>query len=120
MDAILPLVLAGLSVGLSNFAASIAIGMAGLNAQLRLRIALVFGLFETLMPIVGLLLGHEIAAKLGGHASQLGGGLLVLTGLHLTYSALKGKDDKKVSQAADANWGQLLFTGLALSIDNLI
>jgi putative Mn2+ efflux pump MntP len=53
------------SLGLSNFAASIAIGIAGVDRQLRARVALAFGLFEAGMPIIGLLLGRGLAHALG-------------------------------------------------------
>jgi putative Mn2+ efflux pump MntP len=116
---IVSLLLVGLSVGLGNFAASIAIGLSGVTQSLRLRIALVFGLFETGMPIVGLIIGHQVANKLGGNASLIGGALLGLMGVYLIVSSLRKTDDKKVSKASNG-WGKLLMAGFSLSIDNLI
>ena len=120
MKNILALLLAGLSVGLGNFAASIALGLAGVDKSLRIKMALVFGLFETGMPILGLMLGHQIAGKLGDHAHLLGGGLLVLTGLYILYEAINKTKEKEVSLGQSKNLGKLLLAGLALSIDNLI
>ena len=119
MDKLLALLLVGLSVGLSNFAASIAIGLSGISKSLRIKIALVFGLFETGMPILGLVLGQQIADKLGGHANLIGGGLLGLTGAYIIITALRqnGEDEVKVEPGST---GRLLLTGLSLSIDNLI
>ncbi|MGH3264248.1 MAG: manganese efflux pump MntP family protein, partial [Trebonia sp.] len=71
------------SVGLDNFAASIAIGLTGVDRRLRLRIAVVFGLFEAGMPVLGLLAGRGLAGTLGGDAHWVGGGLLILTGAAL-------------------------------------
>ena len=119
MKTILTLLLVGLSVGLGNFAASVAIGLGGVNKTLRLRIALIFGLFETGMPIIGLVIGQKIAHDFGGHANLIGGFLLGLTGIYLVVSSLRKTDDKKVSQAS-LSWGKLLIAGLSLSIDNLI
>lgn len=119
MSGILALILIGISVGLGNFAASVAIGLGGVNKSLRVRIAIVFGLFETLMPIVGLLIGQQIAHKLGGHANLIGGLLLGLTGVYLTISSLRKKDDSKKAKATKS-WSKLIITGLSLSIDNLI
>jgi putative Mn2+ efflux pump MntP len=104
---------------LGNFAASIAIGLGGVSGSLRLRIAIIFGLFETGMPIVGLLIGQQVASKLGGNANLLGGTLLGLAGLYFVFSSLRRTDDTKVAQASKG-WGKLLVTGLSLSIDNLI
>ena len=75
------LVLAAVSVGLSNFAAAIAIGVSGVDARRRTEVAVVFGIFEVGMPIVGLALGSRLAHSLGGSARWLGGGLLVVAGL---------------------------------------
>jgi putative Mn2+ efflux pump MntP len=49
---VLRLILVAVALGLSNFAASIGIGLAGVDAKLRLRIAVVFGAFETATPIL--------------------------------------------------------------------
>lgn len=120
MKTILTLVLAGLSVGFGNFSASVAIGLSGANRSLRLKLALIFGVFETGMPIVGLALGQQIASKLGGHSAEFGGGLLVLTGFYIIYEALSGTKDKEVKGAEYSGLAKILLTGLALSIDNLI
>jgi len=119
MTQIITLVLVALSVGLSNFAASVAIGLGGISRAMRLRITLVFGLFETGMPIIGLVIGERIASKLGGNASIIGGSLLVLAGIYFVYQSLRNTDDTKVVQATKG-WGKLLITGLSLSMDNLI
>ena len=54
-----------LSLGLSNFAAAVGIGVAGIDARTRVRVGIVFGIFETGMPILGLALGHSLASTLG-------------------------------------------------------
>ena len=119
MTEILTLLLVGLSVGLGNFAASIAIGLSGVNKVLRLRIAVIFGLFETVMPIIGLVIGQRIANKLGGYSNLIGGSLLGLSGLYLVVSALR-KTDKTEVKNASQSMGKLLIAALSLSVDNLI
>lgn len=119
MNNILTLILLGFSVGLGNFAASIAIGLSGVSKKLRTRIAIVFGLFETLMPIVGLLIGEKIAHVFGDRSNLIGGVLLIMTGLYVIYGSFKKDDDKDV-KASTGSWSKLLIAGLALSIDNLI
>ena len=119
MNNILPLLLVGLSVGLGNFAASIAIGLGGINKSLRLKIAFVFGIFETGMPIIGLIIGHKISHILGNNAGIIGGILLSLMGLSLIVGSLRSADSKEV-RLASHGWGKLLLAGLSLSIDNLV
>ena len=46
----LALVLVAVSLGLSNFAAAVGIGVSGVDARTRLRVGVIFGLFETGMP----------------------------------------------------------------------
>jgi putative Mn2+ efflux pump MntP len=113
----LGIVFVAVALGLSNFAAAIAIGLSGVDARLRIRIALVFGLFEAAMPLVGLLLGHRVATSIGSAASYLGGGLLILTGIYTTVRARRGKV-KELPRSPGL--GGLIVTGAALSIDNLV
>ena len=61
---------AAVALGLSNFAASVGIGLSGVDASLRIRIGLIFGFFEAAMPLAGLLLGHRLAASLGSGAAS--------------------------------------------------
>jgi putative Mn2+ efflux pump MntP len=48
---------------------------------------LIFGLFETAMPIVGLVVGHSLASTFGAKAHYLGGGLLILTGVYSLFQS---------------------------------
>src|SRR5260370_7567475 len=71
MSGLLGLFLVSVSVGLSNFAGAIGIGLSGIDARTRLRVGVAFGLFEALMPIIGLLLGQAVAGHLGHIAKYL-------------------------------------------------
>jgi putative Mn2+ efflux pump MntP len=118
---VLGLLLVAVSLGMSNFAASAGIGAAGADGRTRLRLAVVFGVFETGMPLVGLLLGHDLARDLGGAARWTGAGLLVVTG---AWTLLQGMRHRNPSGAGrrPAAWrgGRLIAAGLALSLDNLV
>ncbi|MFZ0044288.1 MAG: manganese efflux pump, partial [Streptosporangiaceae bacterium] len=78
----LALLLVAASVGLSNFAAAIAIGVTGVDAGTRLRVGLIFGAFESGMPVLGLLLGEQVAGPLGHAARWVGAGLLIAVGAY--------------------------------------
>ena len=110
------------SLGLSNFAAAIGIGVSGIDARTRLRVGVIFGVFETVMPILGLLLGHTLASILGHAAHWIGAALLIATGLYGVVQAIraqKGKSAGEPEAQGGRRTGRLLVTGLALSIDNL-
>ena len=114
------LLLVAVSLGLSNFAASVGLGVTGINARTRLRVGLIFGLFETGMPLIGLLLGHSLAASLGDAAHWIGAGLLIATGLYAFIQAVRNRETGNHDGGpADLPIRRMLITGLALSIDNL-
>ena len=115
------LVLAALAVGLGNFAAAVGIGLSGVDSRTRLRVAAVFGIFESAMPLVGLVLGRNIADVLGSTTRYIGGALLVTAGvwtLWQTKRAATAADDAEI--VSTQNLGRLTVTALALSVDNLV
>jgi putative Mn2+ efflux pump MntP len=117
---VLALVLVALSLGLSNFAAAIGIGVTGVDARTRLRVGIVFGVFEAGMPILGLALGRSLASTLGHAAHWIGGGLLIATGAYGLVQSIRARPAEYPDQPADQlELGRLVVTGVALSIDNL-
>jgi putative Mn2+ efflux pump MntP len=115
----LALLLVAASLGLSNFAAAIAIGVSGVDARTRLRVGIVFGLFEAGMPLLGLLLGHGLVSTLGHSARWTGAALLIATGLYTLIQAFRHHHGGGTTGAPVQGLGKLLVSGLALSIDNL-
>jgi manganese efflux pump family protein len=111
---VVTLLVVAAALGINNFAGSIGIGVSGAGWAVRVRVAAVFGLFETAMPVAGLLLGRDAASGLGSATRWTGAGLLAAVGV---YQLLSRRDP-----AADPDrWGgwRLLVTGAALSLDNL-
>lgn len=117
----LALLLVAISAGLSNMTGALAIGVSGVDAKLRLRVGLVFGLFESLMPVVGLLIGRSVAGTLGRDSGPAGGALLGLTGLYTLIAAFRQSDDEEdATRLGQQGVTRLLIVGLVLSIDNLV
>lgn len=116
------ILLVSISLGLSNFAAAIAIGISGVDRKTRIKTALVFGFFEAAMPVVGLLIGNRIASLIGHIANYLGAGLLILTGSHAIWQSLQHHSSEVPRQTGSPRQPlkQLLIAGFALSIDNLV
>ena len=114
----LTLILAALAVGLGNFGASIGIGLSGVAPSTRIRVSLVFGVFEAGMPLIGLLAGRDVAHTLGDAARYAGGALLVAIGAwQLIQTA---RLSKKGVRAPPIGTSRLILTALALSMDNLV
>ena len=114
----LALILVAVSLGLSNFAVAIGIGISGIGARTRLKVGIIFGLFETAMPIAGLVLGRSLAQAFGHSARWISAGLLIATGAWAVAQAVRG--DHTAAPAPDGQPGwRLVLTGLAISVDNL-
>jgi manganese efflux pump family protein len=122
------------ALGLDNFAAAIAIGLAGVRARTRLQVGVIFGVFEAGMPIIGLLIGARAAASLGHASRWLAAGLLIVVGgyalaetLRAAHPALRrrreapaaGSPPRAGRPSGAGGLGGLVLAGLALSVDNL-
>jgi manganese efflux pump family protein len=124
---VIALLLAASAVGLSNLAASIGIGISGVDARTRLRVGVVFGVFEAGMPAVGLLVGQQFATDLDRVVRWPGAILLMLIGL---LGVLRSVRARRTNPAAPGPPGstaasapgllRLLASGLVLSMDNLV
>lgn len=116
----LSLILISISLGLSNFAAAIGIGLNGVNNKTRLHLGIIFGLFEGIMPVVGLLIGHTFAESVGRLGNYIGAALLVLIGMYVIYSGSKVNNKKNSQHRKSTNFIHLVLTGFAVSLDNLV
>ena len=118
----LALLLLAAALGLDNLAASTGIGVTGVSGGTRVRIAVVFGLFEAGMPVLGLVLGHGVADSLGQAARWLGGTVLIAfgaAGLVKAWRERNGPQRTGHQPNGRQRIGQLLLGGLVLSGDNL-
>jgi manganese efflux pump family protein len=119
VHALVSLLLVSLSVGLSNFAGAIGIGLSGINAQTRIRVGLAFGFFEALMPAIGLVVGHSVQGFFGSYGKYVGGAILILTGAYTIFEARRVTAEGKARAPRSVRTESLLVTALALSVDNL-
>jgi putative Mn2+ efflux pump MntP len=71
------------------------------------------------MPVLGLLLGHQLSGTLGAQAHLVGGGGLAAVGVYTIVQAIRSADEAP-STLKDASLGRLLWLGAGLSIDNLL
>lgn len=114
----LGLLLVSVSVGLSNFAGAIGIGLSGIDGRTRIRVGVAFGLFEALMPLIGLVLGEAVAGYIGKNlAAYVAGGILILIGIYTIWQGRQVKGEEQAPRSLQTH--RLIVTALALSIDNL-
>ena len=93
----------------------IGLGMRGIRIPDMFKLSAVVALFHVLMPLAGMAAGHWMGALLGDVAEAAGGGLLVVLGLHMIYSAWKGEDDYPFKPT---QWAGLILFALSVSIDS--
>lgn len=135
----LALALVAVSVGFSNLAAAIGLGVGGISMATRVRVLLTFGLFEAGMPIVGLLIGSDVATAVGRDTKWVGAALLIGVGCigifsfvrKLRVQAPARRDEAEPGSLASPGggrvpgnrrreWIKVAISAFALSLDNLI
>ena len=105
------------SLGASNFAAAIGIGLRGVGPGTRRRVAWIFGTCEAVMPLVGLAIGRGVAHQLGSATTDVSAVLLLAIGGWTIGRGLRAAPGPAL---ATDELGPLILTGLALSLDNLV
>ena len=108
-----------LPLALDTFAISAAAGASDIGGRARVRLSLVFALFEGAMPLVGFLLGAGIGAVIGDVADYLAAGLLIVLGGYMTWPGDEPGEEEAVGRLANAHGLTLLGLGLSVSIDEL-
>ncbi|MFD4252447.1 manganese efflux pump MntP [Amycolatopsis thermoflava] len=104
----------GFVLSLDNFRVSIALGTVPFGLKRAVQVALVFGLWDTVMPLLGLLIGQRIGDAFGVVANVVGAAALGGYGLYLLVSALRHPEPDEL----DHPWA-LFGIPLTLSLDNL-
>ncbi|MFD1674249.1 manganese efflux pump MntP family protein [Alicyclobacillus fodiniaquatilis] len=111
------LILLGLAMGANNALASIGLGTSQLPRRTQFRTAIIFAIFEALMPVIGMAVGESLAGAVGNKARLIGIAVLVVMGV---YSLFKRDGDVDESdKVAKAHGARIVFLAIALSLDNL-
>lgn len=113
------LLVLGLVIGSNNLAVALALGAHG-QAHRRARIAVVFGAFEFVVPLVGIVLGSVAARRIGMVAGTVGAVLIIALGLWAIVSGIRDhKYDDELAERA-TTWRGLVLLATGLSVDNLL
>jgi putative Mn2+ efflux pump MntP len=108
-----------LPLGLDSFAVAAAIGASqAITVWQRLRISLVFVIFEGGMPLIGLALGTALARGIGQVADYVAGAAVIAVGAWMLLAG--GKDeDEKASRLTSSRGLALIALGISISLDEL-
>ena len=86
------LLLIGFTLSLDNVRTSIVLGAIGLSWGRAVRVALVFGFWDGVAPLVGILGGKYIGQKIGSTADYVAAGALAAYGLYLVVQAWRNPE----------------------------
>lgn len=106
-----------LPLSLDTFAVAAALGVARLPPERRLRVSLVFAIFEAGMPVVGLLAGSLAGTLLGGAADYLA--IAGLLGLGAYLALTHADEEEQTDRLAQTRGLAVLGLGVAVSLDEL-
>ena len=115
MDAVISLLILGTVLSLDNFRLAIALGAFKLSWRRALRIAVVFGLWDGISPLVGLLIGRYFGQEIGPAAEIVGPIVLLVYGLYLVVRSLQTEAPEDLDERM-----ALFGIPLSLSLDNLL
>jgi putative Mn2+ efflux pump MntP len=82
-------------------------------------VALTFGLFQGLMPLIGFFLGSLFISYIEAYDHWVAFGLLLLIGGFMIFEGIKGIVKPEAIQEKEFSWKEVLFQGVATSIDAL-
>ena len=116
----LELMATALAVSLDALAAAAAIGALLDKVKIRqaLKVGVCFGLFQAVMPAIGLLTGRGLRYCLLLLDHWAAFGLLCITGMRMIWEEMKSCPEEECV-ADPVSWGRLLLLGAATSMDAL-
>src|SRR4051795_10101173 len=109
------LLILGVTLGLDNFRTAILLGALRLTRRHAVQVALVFGFWDMVAPLVGILAGDVFAETIGSTADYVGAAVLGAYGLYLLVQAWRTDEPEEM----DKRWA-LLALPLPLSVDNVV
>ncbi len=113
---IITFLMMSIALGMDAFSLGIGLGLKKLSGVQIFKISSTIGIFHVLMPLFGVLTGYYLLSFIGGIAKLIGGGLLVVLGIHMLWSVIYGGSE----QTFDYTTGFGLFLlAFSVSIDAL-
>jgi putative Mn2+ efflux pump MntP len=108
-----------LPLGLDTLGVALALGIAGLSAGHRTRIALLFTGFEAGMPLVGVLLGLPLGHAIGSPADYVAAGLVVVLGLYMIFIEDDDEEGDRLLSMTQRGLFGVVALGVSISLDEL-
>jgi len=104
-------------LGLDTLGVALALGLAGLPQEKRLRISLLFAGFEAAMPLIGVALGAPLGHTIGSAANYIAAALIAALGIYMLLTENDQKD-RALSLTQRGLFGAMAL-GVSISLDEL-
>ncbi|MGC5325671.1 manganese efflux pump MntP family protein [Brevibacillus sp. SYSU BS000544] len=104
------------ALGMDAFSLGIGVGMVGMRLKEILKVSITIGLFHVGMPLLGIGIGIYLSDKIGDIAVIIGGGVLMILGLHMLWNGFFRSEETSVMQTKGL--GLFLFA-FSVSLDAL-
>jgi manganese efflux pump family protein len=104
-------------MGLDTFGVALALGLAGLPKEQRLRVSLLFAGFEAAMPLIGVALGVPLGNAIGSTGDYLAAALIIALGLYMLI--VKDEEDDRLLSLTQRGLLGALALGVSISLDEL-
>ncbi len=121
MSAWISLILIAIGLAMDAFATSIVDGLRYHNTTKRhgVFVALTFGLFQGVMPVIGYFLGSLFIDKIKDYDHWVAFGLLLAIGGFMIFEGIKGIVKPESVKEKEFSWKEVILQGIATSIDAL-
>lgn len=109
------LLVLGFTLSLDNFRTAVVLGGIRLSWRRSVQVAAVFGFWDGLAPLVGILVGGYLGEQIGSTADYVGAAALAAYGLFLVVQAWRTPEPEE----PDQRWA-LFGLPVPLSVDNVV
>jgi putative Mn2+ efflux pump MntP len=107
-------------LGLDTFAVAAAVGVAGTaGVRARIRLSLLFVVFEAGMPLIGLALGAPLAHAIGDTADYVAAAAVIAVGAWILLGPDGDGEEERAARLTRSHGLPLLGLGVSISLDEL-
>jgi len=112
----LTLFMIAIALGMDAFSLGIGVGMVGMKLRDVAKVSATIGMFHVAMPLLGIIFGMYLSEIIGDIAVLVGGGILILLGLHMLWNGMFDHNSPNVMRTSGI--GLFLFA-FSVSLDAL-